>query len=356
MTSNHTLFNKLSEHFEMNKSRLHVLTGLVLALIRVRDVNLVKLSSYMSSAASQESRYRRLQRFFLYWTLPREEIARLTLSKIPKPSKGYVLSLDRTNWKFGKTHINILTLGIVVGKISMPLVWTTLPQATKRGNSKASQRIALMNKALKVLPVEDIACLTMDREFNGYQWLTWLNENNLTWVLRLRKNTQVNGKCADQYRSTRKAKQCRKVEVFGLQVYFACKNMEKGRTNFLYVISNQLEPLEALKTYKLRWSIEVLFGHLKKKGFNLESTHLREKKKIDKLMAILALAFLFTIGWGLIVKEVLPLNAQLKRKSVFRLALDLLNSLFAQPSQYTQEIKLFDQWLIGDIHPYNFVV
>jgi len=57
-----------------------------------------------------------------------------------------------------------------------------------------------------VLPVEDIHSLNMDREFCGYEWLNWLNNQGLTFVLRLRKNTKVDGKDAKKYRSTKKAK------------------------------------------------------------------------------------------------------------------------------------------------------
>ena len=40
-------------------------------------------------------------------------ISRLILHKIPRPPRGWVLSMNRTNWKYGKRHIIILTIGIV---------------------------------------------------------------------------------------------------------------------------------------------------------------------------------------------------------------------------------------------------
>jgi len=356
MSTNHTVFQSLKKHFSFTKPRLKVLSCLIVGIIRCRDVNLVKLASYQTSDATEDSQYRKLQRFFKLWQFDWKEAARLTLSKVKKPPEGYTLAMDRTNWKFGKTHINILTVGIVIGKVSMPLVWSTLPQTTKRGNSNAKQRIALMNKVLKVLPAKDIYCFTMDREFNGYDWLKWLDENGIAYVLRLRKNTQVNGKDAKKYRSTRKAKSHETKEIFGLQLYFGCKFISKGRADYLYVISNRFEPLEALEIYKRRWSIEVLFGHLKKKGYNLENTHMSDRQKIDKLIAVLTLAFLFTIGLGILFKENCTLSPYQKRKSTFRLALDLLNSMLAQPSKHKEKIKLLDQWLNSEIEPKFFVV
>ncbi|CAM0816742.1 transposase [Acinetobacter baumannii] len=53
------------------------------------------------------------------------------------------LTLDRTNWKWGKRDINILMLAIVYRGIAIPIVWTLL---NKRGNSDTKERIALIQR------------------------------------------------------------------------------------------------------------------------------------------------------------------------------------------------------------------
>lgn len=45
------------------------------------------------------------------------------------------LALDRTNWKFGSTHINILMLGILYKDLCIPLLWTSLGKAGNSTNS-----------------------------------------------------------------------------------------------------------------------------------------------------------------------------------------------------------------------------
>jgi len=42
------------------------------------------------------------------------------------------LGIGRINWKFGRSHINILMLDIIHGKIYIPLFWVLLDKA---GNS-----------------------------------------------------------------------------------------------------------------------------------------------------------------------------------------------------------------------------
>jgi transposase len=44
--------------------------------------------------------------------------------------------------------------------------------------------------------------------------------------------------------------------------------------------------------YRERWSIETLFAALKSRGFDLEQTHLTAPDRIERLIALLALALL----------------------------------------------------------------
>jgi hypothetical protein len=45
--------------------------------------------------------------------------------------------MDKTNWKFGNYHINVLVLGFLFhnNSILIPLVWVDLGEKRKRGNS-----------------------------------------------------------------------------------------------------------------------------------------------------------------------------------------------------------------------------
>ncbi len=78
------------------------------------------------------------------------------------------LTLDRTNWKWGKRNINILMLAIVYRGIAIPILWTLL---NKRGNSDTKERIALIQRFIAIF--ENLKpCVDMlpDREFIGEQW------------------------------------------------------------------------------------------------------------------------------------------------------------------------------------------
>lgn len=258
--------------------------------------------------------------------------------------------MDRTNWKFGRSDINFLAIGIIVGKVSIPIVWKVLPPKTKRGNSNAAQRIALAKRLLKLIPSSDIHVLTMDREFLGNEWLTWLDKQDVAYVLRIRKNTVVGLKYAEQQAASRGRKLVNRREIFGLELFFGSTKMKKdGRETYLMVVSNRFTSKEALRLYKQRWGIERLFGHLKKKGFDLEATHMTDADKLEKLFAIVTLAFTYSYAWGCHLRHTqTKSNAASKRKSLFRLGLeDILNMFQSTEDKHIKPIRLreFLRWL-----------
>lgn len=254
--------------------------------------------------------------------------------------------MDRTNWKFGRSHINFLVIGIVVGKVSIPIVWKLLPAKTKRGNSGLRQRIKLTKGLLRLIPAKDIYVLTMDREFNGNDWLKWLDNKGIGYVLRIKKNVIVGMKSAGCHAASRGRKPSGKQNIFGLQLFFVCKKMKKnGRDTHLLVISNRFKGSEALKIYKQRWGIERLFGHLKKKGFDLEATHMTDARKLEKLFAVVTLAFTYSYAWGCHLRHKgLKNNAASKRKSLFRLGLEEILNLIQPKEKREPEPELLDEF------------
>ena len=83
-----------------------------------------------------------MQRFFknfdLDYTLIAQAIVKLT--EIPQPG---ILSVDRTEWSFGKTRFNLLVLGIVHNGVAFPVVSNALD---KKGNSNSKERMDLIDR------------------------------------------------------------------------------------------------------------------------------------------------------------------------------------------------------------------
>ena len=108
------LRNTLKSHLKWHGARLNFLALFLIALFRVKTVNLVDLSIGFKSKAKKESNYKRLQRFLREFDLDYYDMAKLVIEmmEIPEP---WVLSLDRTQWQFGSKVFNILTQPAVAG-------------------------------------------------------------------------------------------------------------------------------------------------------------------------------------------------------------------------------------------------
>lgn len=330
-------------HF--NQARTKCLALIVCSLLRHRTVNLTILATENLCGTKNESCYRRFQNFFLRSNLPLDGIASMVLKKLPCSKEGWTLAMDRTNWKHGKCHINILTVGVVVNKVAIPIAWKVLPQATKRGNSNTKQRIGIMSEVLKLFPSQKIKVLTMDREFGSKLWLSWLNEQKVDFVVRIKSEVKINTIPAFHYRGTQNSKKM--VSALDLELFFASKpiTVNNRRDGHLDVLSNRFSGKEALELYRQRWAIEQLFSHLKKRGFDLESTHITDAAKLEKLFALVTLAFVYSFAWGAHLRTTQKQTKAMKRKSIFRQGLESILRLLNNPHLHQHEIDNFLHWL-----------
>jgi hypothetical protein len=119
-------FKEISGHLKnglsINSQRADLLSLLMMAIIFCQTVNLSMLSKHLKTKTKQASCYKRLQRFIKEIALDQGQVAKMMLALAGVTvNQKLKLILDRTNWKFGKKHINILYLSAVTDKGNIPL-------------------------------------------------------------------------------------------------------------------------------------------------------------------------------------------------------------------------------------------
>ncbi|PWY54065.1 hypothetical protein DGG96_19110 [Legionella qingyii] len=142
------------------------------------------------------------------------------------------------------------------------------------------------------------------------------------------------------------------VQVFGQSLYLA--GSKNSREDLMIVVTNQ-NPKNAIACYLRRWEIETLFAALKTKGWRFEDTRIIDPQRIEKLLVLLALGFVWAhrIGeWKATIKPI-PLkkirNQKRPKNSFFRLGLDHLRDLLTNSKI---KIKLFlnlSNWILFDL-------
>lgn len=326
------LRDTLKPHLAWHGARLNFLALFLIALIRVKTVNLAELATGFRSEVKTDSSYKRLQRFFRKFDLDYSLIAKLivALINIPQP---WVLSIDRTEWSFGQTRWNILMLGVVHQGVAYPLVWTMLP---KKGNSHSDERMDLVDKFREIFPDTEIAYLCGDREFIGKEWLTYLM---LEPVIPFRLRIKANQKIHDGHKSISAAITFAHLQpgqsevlsgrrwVWDRFVYVSALRLEDRE---LLIIISDDSPTTAVTDYAQRWGIETLFGMFKTRGFCLESTHFTDSERLSKLLALMSLALCWAIKTGDWLSSHRPLKIKKhgrQQASVFRYGFDYLRSI-----------------------------
>lgn len=295
---------------KMHLARIKFLAQILCAICRVQTVCFERLASAFDNEAKRESSLRRIQRFIANYQLCPQMIARFIVALLPhKPP--FALSMDRTNWQYGSIDINILVLAITYKGIAFPVLFKMLP---KRGNSNTSERIELVDTFIKLFGIEGIDTLTADREFVGQQWFSYLNSHRIRYYIRIKDNYYItdprsgkrikaswlfNGVPLGRFRSHSR------VCLIGREYCYLAASKIKNRDGKpeLQIIASFNKPELSRVIYKERWQIESAFKSLKTSGFNVEDTHLRDIDRLERLFAIVIMAFTWAYITGVIVHQ-----------------------------------------------------
>lgn len=306
---NTDLVSILNKNLGWHKARAKFLATLLITILKVQSVNFIKLSQGLESMAKPFSNLRRIQRFFSDFDFCQDTIARLLYSLLPEKGSNR-LCLDRTNWKFGKTNINILMLSVAYKGVSFPLMWTMLP---KRGNSNTYERNQLINRYIHLFGVDSIYSFMADREFIGEAWFDQLIYHKIFFYIRIKKNMKVNVDGKGEKKAFRLFNDLplntpryyrRPVIYKGRFLYLSgLKTIGRNQKQEFVIIASFIMDYQALNEYKIRWQIETMFRGFKSSGFNMEDTHLTDIKRISKLIAVICIAFTWTYKIGIFIDK-----------------------------------------------------
>ena len=338
----------LGDFLKWNNARLTCFTQMLLALFAVRTVNLRELAVAFVSDALIDSRYKRVKRFFATFEIDMDIIARWVFKLFFSEEKKVYLTIDRTNWFWGKAKINILTIGIAHEGVAIPVLWTLL---NKAGNASAIEHQAILERFIKIFDKNCIAGVLGDREFASGELFYWLNENKIPFYIRIKEGSNVCVKnkkfCTAEKIFSRLSLRENKpfmmrISMYGQKVYLAGARSERGE---LMIVATNQNPATAITIYLRRWEIECLFQSLKGRGFRFEETHMTKLERIEKLMALLTIGFCWAHKVGEWCAKVKPIvfnkyrNSQRPQYTYFRYGFDLIRDALFNISKRTKKFK-----------------
>jgi hypothetical protein len=337
----------LTENFGLHKNNSITIADFMISMWLARTVNLSQLANYSSRAnkLKKEHIYRSYQYLVHNFKVTQEQLAIgiLKMFGLLAPEHKVLLTLDRTNWKYGDKDINLLVLSVVINGCGIPLFWTELDS---RGNSDTAERKEVLNKFVSTFGASKVHYILADREFIGNDWFDYLDEEHkIKFVIRIKGNMLIEHK--DEVTSA--AGLCNtatKINILTFEGKMDNRSLRLQATRstegkLVIVASNDLREIDLLKIYLKRWAIECLFGNLKTKGFNFEDTHFTNKARIGNLTKLLVLVHAIALLLGIIKAKIIPIVLKIhgrKQHSYFRSGLDLIISSLMQ--SFTEAVNL----------------
>jgi hypothetical protein len=357
----HYFSDKVKEVFDkvnivQNLARKKFMFSFLMGMIKSRQVPFCEIAEHLNEEAQSLSNEVRIQDFFRQVELDYEQVALLLCLFLSR--KGKIrLCIDRTEWDFGKCQVNILMVVACQGSVNVPLYWELLDN--KSGNSATPDRIQMLEKCIALVGKNRLGLLIADREFVGHKWLKYLKDQGIAFCVRLPKHHLIERQdgriqAAEQLATTQglSLSDCLVDGVWG-NVYV--KQLADGELLYLF---GTMEGKYLGQVYRRRWKIETCFQAFKSRGFDLESTHLKDLSKLKKLVAFVSMAYGLCISLGVYHhQKVHPIKVKkhgYKANSFFRSGLNRMRTLLKMKMQDWQDYThKFIRWIIIQLAYYQ---
>ncbi|WP_119327605.1 IS4 family transposase [Cysteiniphilum halobium] len=335
----------LKHYFNDTRHTLECLTFIILGLFVVRSINMAKLARSFPTKSKETSVYKRLQRFMKRFTFSHKRLYQsiCEIFALPMP---ITLCMDRTNWKFGKKHINYLVVSIAYKGVSIPFMWSLLTDK-KCGNSDFEDRRKLFDQLLQFIAPSQMKCVLCDREFLSGDWIAYLKSHKISYTIRAKECflvTNSKGKTMSfkkmfaNLKSGKSAVLKSPRNVLGCDVYVCARRLDTGG---LLILVSDYHGKASFDQYRKRWEIETLFSAMKTRGFNWEDTHITDPDRLSNILFILTLALVWSYRQGDMLMEIYPeklKNHGFPQRSIVRKGMNFISKSLSEVVISTSKI------------------
>ncbi len=313
-------------------TQIRVLALWIYGLFQAEHCSLHKVAKHLPLKTNKASKIQRLKRYL--------KNRGIVVGKIyPKITKGMLekwnsrsldIAVDRTEWG----TFNLLLCGIAYGKRVLPLGWRLLKHA---GNSNFDEQKELLDSICPILPEKCQISLLGDGEFKSVELMKYASTHSWDFNLGQSKGTWM------KYPSGR-WEQLKELKVSEgnpcyYQGVFLTKEHEYGPVNLMAYWDREKKQIRYSTTSRrackatLNWGkrrswIEATFRDFKSGGFQLESSKLTDPDRMNRLLLVMAITYLwcYHVGrWVFKTGKRRQVDTGRKRNhSFFRMGLDWL--------------------------------
>lgn len=345
-------------------SQAKTLSILVAATLRVQRVSLANIGRCALGAVKHQ--IKRCGRFVANDRVEPADAMRGIVARLVKNRKKPLLvALD---WVDIKGFQTLVASAVLKGR-SVPICWASCEGHTYKGQkSRNAFEESLLLVLRSMIPQSVKVILLADRGFGRCALAAFLRRHGFSYVIRIKPKVIVklkgfHGKLLD-YPAVKKgvAKVLKDVAyradgaVTQNIVVRWRKNLPEKRDECWFLMTDLSGTAEQLcQLYGRRMTIEQLFRDHKSKrnGWSLRDTQVKTADNLDRLLLILAIAYLLLCGLGLIAQATHRpsawCSASKQRCSVFQIGLLMIGRLPATASQtfnavYDLTVEVAGKW------------
>lgn len=248
----------------------------------------------------------RLHRFLSNWRLSPSAYYSPLAEQLLRSFSGQKLCLVIDTTRVGFNH-RALVVGLAYRKRTLPLAWSV--HQGRKGRVAVNKQLALLRYVYQLVPCDCDVHLVGDSGFRSSGLLRWLSDHEWHFIIRYPRNTNVRLANGAWLSLADIPVQEGDTQVFGwvwvtqtnpFGPVWLVMHWADGEEEPWFLVSNydSDRPTPLIRAYKNRMWMEEMFGDMKGHGFDLESTHLRDKHRIERLMLGVCIAFVWLITLG----------------------------------------------------------
>lgn len=287
---------------------LRTLAAMMSGIVGSKSSNLPKIAAKVVDSSKPESRVKTFSRWiandridYETYCLPYVEL--LISSLMNKP-----LALIVDVSAVGRNCVTLVA-SVLYKSRALPIAWIT--QTGQKGHWCEELHIELLKQVHGIIPDEATVIFLGDGEFDGMDLIKTIQSYQWQYVCRTAKNRIFRNKQQEKF-------SLRYIGV-GQEEYFLLPEVlpseeaygplhvmvwwEKKYQEPIYLLSNIELAREAMYWYKKRFHIETLFSDQKSRGFNIHKSHLSDPTRLNRLMMVICLAYIWVVFLGVLAIE-----------------------------------------------------
>jgi hypothetical protein len=330
-------------------SQAKTLGTLVASAIGVQRVSLANIGRQMLGTAKHQ--IKRCWRFCANDRVePADAMRGIVAKLVKKRKKKLLIAVD---WVDIKGFQTLLASAVLKGR-SIPIAWASTSNHVYDGH-KSRKTVPELTEVLLVLremiPRSIKVVILADRGFGRTALASFCQQQGFGYLIRIQPSVTVrlhgfHGKLLDYPVKKGVAKVLKRVSYRSDQavtqnvVIRWRKDLPKKRDQCWFLMSDQPGTAHQLcKLYGQRMTIEQLFRDEKNKrnGWSLRDTRITQPDRLDRLLLILAMAYLLRCGVGLLAQQTHKPSAWCSTNrpiecSIFTIGLIMLDKIKASPA------------------------